>query len=513
MKIIKFRIDLISPVGFSLLVLLITSSSLLLNHFVQSGVRELFVLNQEKEVEYISSKFSPSNFNEWPDLLQESKALNFQSYLEISPEGGQEFEAEFMQGFYGGWMASANIYEFFSSENNIWIFFIDMRDGVGSDPEVINKLSEYAEILSQNDIGQWSKIIRTFQENKDIYVVFSTHPLSEYSDVHDDPLGMESDEVPFMFFFSIDERVILAAVPKKRFVSTLIVLISWGVTLTVILLVFGGLFFRFLNAMQRSRKSLEPRFSNFENKKNQGYDILLDATCEYLNELEEKIYSRSSDWRDLLYSVAHEIRSPLSRISFALELLPKSKEHEDLHLDIVRAIDELNEMVGELLSYSRVDSPSEVIFSDTNVKQVIEKTCLIVEQSYPKANIQLLGPEMNVKFVSCQLERVVINLLRNACRYCKSEVLVSWKLSNSNWVLSIEDDGPGIPPGKRARVLEPFTRLDSSRSRDSGGAGLGLAIVKSICETHQGKIDISYSRLEGAKFELSFPIELVSTNV
>ena len=103
------------------------------------------------------------------------------------------------------------------------------------------------------------------------------------------------------------------------------------------------------------------------------------------------------------------------------------------------------------------------------------------------------------------IERAVINVLRNAGRYARSECRVSCDHDRRGFTLIIEDDGPGIPPGKRERVFEPFTRLDPSRSRDSGGSGLGLAIVKSIAELHGGHVNIGESDLGGVKLIMFLP--------
>ncbi len=87
-------------------------------------------------------------------------------------------------------------------------------------------------------------------------------------------------------------------------------------------------------------------------------------------------------------------------------------------------------------------------------------------------------------------------------RYAHSKVALTVERNGSGTVISVDDDGPGVPPGERERLFEPFTRLEGSRGRDSGGVGLGLAIVKSVAEWHGGEAFISDSPLGGARISL-----------
>ena len=95
-------------------------------------------------------------------------------------------------------------------------------------------------------------------------------------------------------------------------------------------------------------------------------------------------------------------------------------------------------------------------------------------------------------------------MLRNAVRYARSRVTLSVVRSGPRTVISVDDDGPGVPAAERERLFEPFTRLEGSRGRESGGVGLGLAIVKSVAEWHGGEAHISDSPLGGARVSISW---------
>ena len=103
--------------------------------------------------------------------------------------------------------------------------------------------------------------------------------------------------------------------------------------------------------------------------------------------------------------------------------------------------------------------------------------------------------------------RAIQNLINNAIRYCERQVrVIAQKHADKGLMLSIEDDGIGIPVDERERVFEPFYRMDRSRDRDTGGFGLGLAISRRAIECQGGRIILGSSPLGGARFELFLPL-------
>ena len=104
------------------------------------------------------------------------------------------------------------------------------------------------------------------------------------------------------------------------------------------------------------------------------------------------------------------------------------------------------------------------------------------------------------------LSRMLRNLLDNAVRHAKSEVVVTLHACGEHAVLIVDDDGPGIAPDDRERVFDRFVRLDANRSRSAGGAGLGLAIVWEIVTAHQGTVTITDRPGGGARFTVQLPL-------
>jgi signal transduction histidine kinase len=104
-----------------------------------------------------------------------------------------------------------------------------------------------------------------------------------------------------------------------------------------------------------------------------------------------------------------------------------------------------------------------------------------------------------------RLERVLRNLVDNAGRHAKSRVTITLAASGGQAVLSVQDDGPGIPAEDRERVFDRFVRLDDDRAREDGGSGLGLAIAAEIARTHGGTLSVADS-VSGARLELRLPL-------
>ena len=283
-------------------------------------------------------------------------------------------------------------------------------------------------------------------------------------------------------------------------------LLAWAVG-AVSLVLFGLILYWLLRPIQKEFAVIK---SSLPAGRLQGQELSAAVTQE-LQQLHQQIQISHDEWRDLLHGVAHELRSPLARISFALsewQATVKADEREEFKGMVDKAIDDLDGLVGEVLRYSRLElhGGKDMLVESVELDSLLASCCERMKPIYPEIDIHIDGySPFVVEANQEQLQRAVINLLRNAARYSERQILVDWQRSDAGCSLIIDDDGPGIPPGKRQRIFEPFTRLDPSRSRDSGGNGLGLAIVKSIVDNHGGEIKVEDSPLGGARFVLTLP--------
>lgn len=207
--------------------------------------------------------------------------------------------------------------------------------------------------------------------------------------------------------------------------------------------------------------------------------------------------------REMTQAVSHELRTPLARLKFALELQQMPESERQAMLEDVR---ELDQLIDEMLDYARMESNAiQLNFEDVVVTELLQN---LVEklQMLPGPAILLQQPTRCTADIDAHyLERAIQNLLVNAKRYGKTQVIISLQASSDELVIQVEDDGSGIPLHQREAILQPFVRLDESRSKGRGGFGLGLAIVSRIVSWHRGSIRIDDSVLGGACFVIRIP--------
>ena len=218
--------------------------------------------------------------------------------------------------------------------------------------------------------------------------------------------------------------------------------------------------------------------------------------------------------RDLLNAVSHELRTPLTRLDFGLALalseeLPEASR-ERLQ-GLVAHIRELDELVLELLSYSRLQNP---VCLPEQVPVALDE---FIDSILGSVDDELASPDIVIDvLLHGALERFTLdprltaralqNLLRNATRYCDKRIQVGVQVGDEGCEIWVDDDGIGIPDDQRERVFEPFYRLDRSRDRSTGGFGLGLAISRRALEAQGGSLTVLTSPLGGARFRLWLPV-------
>lgn len=231
----------------------------------------------------------------------------------------------------------------------------------------------------------------------------------------------------------------------------------------------------------------------------------------HFNTMADQVQTLLGSHHQLVQAVAHEIRTPLSRVSFGLEMMSLAttdEERERRENEVREELEELDALVGELLAFTRYDAgTAELQRAAVDVREAVT---LQVERSAPERDdVTLVADEvpdgLSATAHPRSFRRVLRNLVSNAQRFAGSQVTVSARIDGDAVVLVVDDDGPGIPEPDRTRIFEPFARLDDSRTRDTGGVGLGLAIVKRILEAHGGSVHIEEAPGGGARFVTRWP--------
>ncbi|EDR9807071.1 two-component system sensor histidine kinase RstB [Salmonella enterica] len=225
------------------------------------------------------------------------------------------------------------------------------------------------------------------------------------------------------------------------------------------------------------------------------------------NQMADNINALIASKKQLIDGIAHELRTPLVRLRYRLEMSENLTPPESQALN--RDIGQLEALIEELLTYARLDRPqNELMLTEPDLPALLLAHL---------QDVQSVNPERAVNLLTCVIgdygaldmrlmSRVLDNLLNNALRYSRTTVQVSLLLDGSQATLIVEDDGPGIEADARERIFEPFVRLDPSRDRATGGCGLGLAIVHSIALAMGGSVVCDESELGGAKFSFRWPV-------
>ena len=163
----------------------------------------------------------------------------------------------------------------------------------------------------------------------------------------------------------------------------------------------------------------------------------------------------------------------------------------------------MSEMINGYLAFARGEIPE--IEQTTELPAMLTR---IARDAAPDKKIVLDLPENPVQFYArpSSLTSAFTNIIENAARYAKKQIRISEKDSEETVTVTIEDDGIGIPDNKKALALQPFVRLDESRSESTGGTGLGLSIAQTAIENHGGQIFLENSDLGGLKVRVVLPV-------
>jgi len=228
-----------------------------------------------------------------------------------------------------------------------------------------------------------------------------------------------------------------------------------------------------------------------------------------MNAMLARLESGRSAQHRLVSDASHELRSPLATITTALELAsgrPDLIDGELIDESLLPEAHRMHHLIEDLLLLARSDEGAMALRHDD-----VDIDDLLQSEASRLRNVGSLRVVTHIQ--ACRtlgdraaLARVIRNLVDNAVRYASGTVWLDCHPGSGHVVISVADDGPGIPVRDRTRIFERFVRLDPSRSRFSGGSGLGLCIVDEIVRSHHGTVEVGDAPQGGALFTLTLPL-------
>ncbi|WP_441003788.1 two-component system sensor histidine kinase EnvZ [Pseudocolwellia agarivorans] len=296
-------------------------------------------------------------------------------------------------------------------------------------------------------------------------------------------------------------KIPLTGLEEENLYPLLVILAILG----VVSVAGGWLFVRQLNrpltALQNAAE--EVGRGNFPEPLEEHGTTEVVSVTQAFNHMSKGILQLEDDRNLLMAGISHDLRTPLTRIRLASEMM--SVEDEFLKEGIEGDIDDMNKIIDQFIDYIRHDTKDTIESSDLNelLKEVIqaEKTQDRVID-YEENKISLVP----IRYIA--IKRVMANLIQNALRYSDGKITVelSEKVKSNQVIITVVDEGPGIPEDEISRLFQPFTQGDIARGGE--GSGLGLAIIKRIVDSHGGSVKLTNVTEGGLKATVTLPFKL-----
>ncbi len=228
----------------------------------------------------------------------------------------------------------------------------------------------------------------------------------------------------------------------------------------------------------------------------------LSEVSSTFNKMADSLAELDAERTLILAGVSHDIRTPLARLRLAVEMLPDDS-CSSLKDGMILDIGDMANIINQFLDFVRgvEGEPTQMIDINTLLQSLHER-----QSRAGRDLVVKLAPTYFVAIKPLAMQRLIDNLVGNAYVYGRGEVSVESKIMAENIVISVFDNGPGIPESHVNKLLRPFERLDTARS-NAGGSGLGLAIADRIAKLHQGKLELLNRPEGGLEARLSLPIK------
>jgi two-component system osmolarity sensor histidine kinase EnvZ len=329
----------------------------------------------------------------------------------------------------------------------------------------------------------------------------------------DDDLKASLEEtlhLPFFMDWTSDPRFVLVQIqlhrgileveaPRKRlYITTFYLFVLWMVGSAVLVFTIAALFMRNqVRAIRRLAGAAEAFGMGRDPgpiKPEGALEVRQAATA--FNRMQERIRRYLQQRTEMLAGVSHDLRTPLTRMRLTLAMLPKMPELRDDVAEMTADVADMERMIGAYLAFARGEGVEQV--EPVDLAALLESVAARARRSGADVATNL-PPELTLPLRADATRRAITNLIDNARRYARHVVVTAAPQGTSSVLVTVDDDGPGIPPAQRETVFRPF------ETGASDGTGLGLTIARDIVRAHGGDIVLEDSPLGGLRARIRLP--------
>ena len=287
-------------------------------------------------------------------------------------------------------------------------------------------------------------------------------------------------------------------IPKERVTSSSARLFAFWITLPAFLLITIAIIFLknqtrpIINLARASEKF--GRGEDIEEFRPSGALEIRQAGFEF-EKMRKRIIRHLNQRSEMLSGISHDLRTPLTRIKLQLSFIKDKEISKKLSDDV----EEMEKMLNEYLQFA--SSRSAEITETFNLSELLKTTIMKYEKKEITTDI---SKEVFLDGRKNLMQRCFSNLIDNAIKY-SANVYISLRKLNNNILITIDDDGPGIPENERENVFKPFYKIDKSRGDSKSSVGLGLSIASDIVKSHGGNIKLETSPTNGLRIKVILP--------
>jgi len=296
-----------------------------------------------------------------------------------------------------------------------------------------------------------------------------------------------------------DNKIIQIFFPKSRIAPSSVRIFVLWLTLPSVLLILIALVF--LKNQTRPIVNLAKAAERFgkgesiDNLRPSGASEIRKATFEF-DRMMKRINRHLTQRSEMLSGISHDLRTPLTRLKLQLAMMDKKEIAQKMAEDI----DEMEKMLSDYLQYAKSQT------EEKSVKININKLIGNILKKYDPSKYNFISNNMpEIQGRENLIKRCILNVIENGFAY-GNKIFVETKKSINSIIVTIEDNGPGIPKNEYPNVFRPFYRIDKSRGLNKSGIGLGLSVAQDITKSHGGNISLSESRYKGLLVKISFPV-------